>query len=120
MVTRAFKHLLKAVIASVGNVSDLSEAIASSLNFLLGVEDSDENLREDYILKLQWLKTFVAKRFCWQLKDEFPHLRKLSILRGLCHKVSSAPFFLIPFRFLNSFYKFFLYPGRIGVGSKRL
>ncbi|KAM7483616.1 hypothetical protein LguiB_008199 [Lonicera macranthoides] len=87
MVTRAFKHLLRTVIASVGNLSDLSEAIASSLNFLLGVEDTDQNLREDYVLKLHWLKTFVAKRFSWQLKDEFPHLRKLSILRGLCHKV---------------------------------
>ncbi|KAF4348671.1 hypothetical protein F8388_026084 [Cannabis sativa] len=40
MVTRAFKHVLKAVIAaSVYNQSDLSEAIASSLNFLLGNSD---------------------------------------------------------------------------------
>ncbi|KAF2283066.1 hypothetical protein GH714_043725 [Hevea brasiliensis] len=36
MVTRAFKHIVKAVIASVENVADLSAAVASSLNFLLG------------------------------------------------------------------------------------
>jgi protein TIF31 len=90
MVTRAFKHLLKAVIASVRNVSSMSEAISSSLNFMLGVcqkEDADQNMCEDYLLKVEWLKTFVAKRFGWQLKDEFQHLRKLSILRGLSHKV---------------------------------
>ncbi|ESR40646.1 protein TSS [Citrus sinensis] len=54
MVTRAFKHVLKGVIASVDYLSDLSAAIASSLNLLFG---------------------------CY----EFQHLRKISILRGLCH-----------------------------------
>jgi protein TIF31 len=90
MVTRAFKHVLKAVIASVGNVADLSVAIASCLNFLLGssgIEDSDQSLPDDHVLKLKWLQSFLAKRFSWKLKDEFEHLRKLSILRGLCHKV---------------------------------
>uniref|UniRef100_A0A5B6ZE29 Clu domain-containing protein n=1 Tax=Davidia involucrata TaxID=16924 RepID=A0A5B6ZE29_DAVIN len=90
MVTRTFKHVLKAIIASVDNVADLPAAIASSLNFLLGVctmEDNEQNLNEDHVLKLQWLRTFLVKRFGWRLKDEFQHLRKLSILRGLCHKV---------------------------------
>ncbi|KAK9229466.1 hypothetical protein WN944_022428 [Citrus x changshan-huyou] len=89
MVTRAFKHVLKGVIASVDYLSDLSAAIASSLNFLFGcceMED-DQSLNEDHILRLQWLRTFLGRRFGWSLKDEFQHLRKISILRGLCHKV---------------------------------
>ncbi|CAK7356952.1 unnamed protein product [Dovyalis caffra] len=90
MVTRAFKHILKVVIASINNKSDLSAAIASSLNFLLGSgggEGNDQSMKDDHVLKLRWLQTFVAQRFGWTLKDEFQHLRKLSILRGLCHKV---------------------------------
>lgn len=90
MVTRAFKHVLRAVIASVDNLSDLPAAIAASLNFLLGcsdVKDAEQNLNKDHALKLQWLETFLARKFAWTLKDEFPHLRKITILRGLCHKV---------------------------------
>lgn len=90
MVTRAFKHVLKAVIASIENFSDLPAAIASTLNFLFGVwaaEDQDQILRDDQGLKLLWLQTFLAKRYGWKLNDEYQHLRKLSILRGLCHKV---------------------------------
>ncbi|KAF2323156.1 hypothetical protein GH714_033717 [Hevea brasiliensis] len=90
MVTRAFKHIVKAVIASVENVADLSAAVASSLNFLLGscnMEDNDQNIKDDHILKLHWLQTFLSRRYGWTLTDEFLHLRKLSILRGLCHKV---------------------------------
>lgn len=90
MITRAFKHQVNAVIASVHNVADLSAAIASSLNFLLGgcpPEDTDQSLSDDHDLKIQWLRVFLSKRFGWTLNDEFRHLRKLSILRGLCHKV---------------------------------
>ncbi|KAF8407168.1 hypothetical protein HHK36_006294 [Tetracentron sinense] len=90
MVTRAFKYILKAVVASVENLADLSTAIASSLNFLLGSckkETNDQNIMNDHILKMRWLETFVARRFGWRLKDEFQYLRKFSILRGLCHKV---------------------------------
>ncbi|KAK9229465.1 hypothetical protein WN944_022427 [Citrus x changshan-huyou] len=89
MVARVFKHVLKGVISSVDYLSDLSAAIASSLNFLFGcceMED-DQSLNEDHILRLQWLQTFLGRRFGWSLKDEFQHLRKISILRGLCHKV---------------------------------
>ncbi|PIN14359.1 hypothetical protein CDL12_13021 [Handroanthus impetiginosus] len=87
MVTRAFKHVLRAVIAAVESMDNMSAAIATTLNFLLGschVENDDSS---DQILKLQWLRAFLSKRFGWRLKDEFQHLRKLSILRGLCHKV---------------------------------
>ncbi|KAM6602307.1 hypothetical protein CsatA_021916 [Cannabis sativa] len=91
MVTRAFKHVLKAVIAaSVYNQSDLSEAIASSLNFLLGNSESQENDQNpsgDHSLKLQWLEAYLSRKFGWKLKEELPYLRKFSILRGLCHKV---------------------------------
>ncbi|CAL5428711.1 unnamed protein product [Camellia sinensis] len=76
MVTRVFKHVLKAFSASINNVADLSTAVASCLNFLLGgytIEDIEHNLS--------------AKRYGWTLKDEFQQLRKLTILRGLCHKV---------------------------------
>ncbi|PRQ50579.1 putative clustered mitochondria protein [Rosa chinensis] len=82
MITRAFKHVLEAVIASVGKITDLSAAIAATLNFLLGGSAMDDD-----VLKLQWLRIFLARKFGWALKDEFQHLRKLSILRGLCHKV---------------------------------
>ncbi|XP_054780206.1 protein REDUCED CHLOROPLAST COVERAGE 3 isoform X2 [Prosopis cineraria] len=95
MVTRAFKHLLKAVIASVDNVADLSPAIASTLNFLLGscqLENADQSLTEDNHLRLQWLRVYLIKKFGWTLNDEFQHLRKLSILRGLCHKVGMELF----------------------------
>ncbi|KAK6263688.1 hypothetical protein SCA6_019122 [Theobroma cacao] len=90
MVTRAFKHVLKAVVASVDKFEDLPAAIASSLNFLLGNsggEDNDLNANDDYFLKLGWLRKFLAAKFGWTLRDEFQHLRKLSILRGLCHKI---------------------------------
>lgn len=91
MITRAFKHLLKAVIASVDNVADLPSVIASTLNFLLGgsrTEDTDQTLNDDHHLRIQWLRLYLSKRFAWTLNDEFQHLRKLSILRGLSHKVS--------------------------------
>ncbi|KAK3219289.1 hypothetical protein Dsin_013259 [Dipteronia sinensis] len=89
MVIRAFKHVLQAVVASVDNTTDLAEAIASSLNFLLGCygKEEDRSLNEVHVLKLQWLRTFLLRRFDWSLKDEFEHLRKISILRGLCYKI---------------------------------
>ncbi|CAN4098414.1 unnamed protein product [Withania somnifera] len=86
MVTRAFKHVLRAVIASVDNVANLSAAIASSLNFLFGSSPTQEN-DENHILKMQWLRKFLVERFGWRLKDEFQRLRKLTVLRRLCHKV---------------------------------
>ncbi|XP_047340599.1 protein REDUCED CHLOROPLAST COVERAGE 3 [Impatiens glandulifera] len=90
MVTRAFKHVIKAVVASIQSVEDLPAAIASSLNFLLGVtvaEEDTKDLHDDHNLKLQWLKSFIEKKFGWTLTDEFQNLRKISILRGLCNKV---------------------------------
>lgn len=90
MVSRAFKHLLRAVIASVDDVTGLSSAIASALNFLFGsnnMEKDDQNMSNDYMIKLGWLRTFLATRFGWKLNDEFQYLKKSSLLRGVCHKV---------------------------------
>ncbi|KAL3819178.1 hypothetical protein ACJIZ3_005083 [Penstemon smallii] len=87
MVTRAYKHVLRAVIASVESMDNMPTAIASTLNFLLGSCNGDTYDADDQILKLQWLRTFLEKVYGWRLKDEFQHLRKLSILRGLCQKV---------------------------------
>ncbi|KAM0033371.1 putative clustered mitochondria protein [Helianthus debilis subsp. tardiflorus] len=86
MVTRAFKHILEAVIASVENFAELSATIVSTLNFLFGDTKNQEFL-EDQNLKLQWLQSFLTKRYDWKIKDEYQHLRKISILRGLCHKI---------------------------------
>lgn len=90
MITRAFKHILEAVIASVENFGELSATIASTLNFLFGMwtaENRNQEFLEDQGLKLQWLQAFLAKRFDWKINDEYQTLRKLSVLRGLCHKV---------------------------------
>lgn len=90
MITRAFKQVVKAVVASVEKIEDLPVVIASTLNFLLGSCEVDVNApsaNDDYLLKLTWLRKFLAAKFDWKLKDEFQHLRKLSVLRGLCYKV---------------------------------
>ncbi|KAI4325240.1 hypothetical protein MLD38_030655 [Melastoma candidum] len=90
MITRAFKHALRAVVASVERTTDLPEAIAACLNFLFGsnmMKNSDPILHGDHDLKVEWLHKFLSRRFCWTLRDEFQHLRKFSLLRGLCHKV---------------------------------
>ncbi|KAG6429948.1 hypothetical protein SASPL_108005 [Salvia splendens] len=84
MVTRAYKHVVRAVIASVESMDNMSTAIATTLNFLLGSYNAESS---DQTLKFQWLRAILDKRFGWKLKDEVQHLRKLSILRGICHKV---------------------------------
>ncbi|KAM7258410.1 hypothetical protein ACFE04_014151 [Oxalis oulophora] len=87
MVTRAFKHVLKAVITSIHSVEDLPAAIASSLNYLLGSSDDEQNTSNDSSLKRKWLCSFLEEKYGWTPKDELQHLRKFSILRGLCHKI---------------------------------
>ncbi|KAG2268380.1 hypothetical protein Bca52824_062935 [Brassica carinata] len=90
MITRTFKHLLRAVIASINKMAELPGAIAASLNFMLGLhglEGSDGISSEESCLRLQWLQKFLSTRFGWIQKDEFKHLNKVSILGGLCQKV---------------------------------
>ncbi|CAN6449876.1 unnamed protein product [Victoria cruziana] len=84
MVTRAFKHILQAVIAAVKNMDDLAGTIAACLNILLG-EVSKDDVND---LKTKWLETFLSKRFGWKLVyADLKDIRKIAILRGLCHKV---------------------------------
>ncbi|KAF8651360.1 hypothetical protein HU200_063618 [Digitaria exilis] len=91
MVIRSFKHIIRAVIASVDDMQNMSAAIAETLNILLGSPrlgngaNADAHIEHDLLLK--WVESFLSKRFCWKLKDEFSHLRKFIILRGLCSKV---------------------------------
>ncbi|CAN6241120.1 unnamed protein product [Urochloa humidicola] len=91
MVIRSFKHIIRAVIAAVDDMQNMSAAIAETLNILLGsprVENgADTDAHIEHNLRLKWVESFLSKRFCWKLKDEFAHLRKFIILRGLCSKV---------------------------------
>ncbi|XP_065027661.1 protein REDUCED CHLOROPLAST COVERAGE 3-like isoform X1 [Musa acuminata AAA Group] len=90
MVTRSFKYIIRAVVAAVENFSDMSAAIAATLNVLVGtskMEHDDNDMSSGYSLKMEWVETFLLKRFGWRIKHEFNHLRKFVILRGLCQKV---------------------------------
>lgn len=91
MVVRAFKHILRAVIAAVADVNEMADLVASCLNILLGPfpeEYNDGNCGEDHNIRRRWLDVFLTKRFGWKWKDEYClDLRKYAILRGLCHKV---------------------------------
>ncbi|VAH37969.1 unnamed protein product [Triticum turgidum subsp. durum] len=90
MVIRAFKHVIRAVIAAVDDMQKMSAVIAETLNILLGSPRLENDLDTDaneHNLRLKWVESFLSKRYCWKLKDEFAHLRKPIILRGLCSKV---------------------------------
>ncbi|KAL6911983.1 hypothetical protein ACP4OV_000788 [Aristida adscensionis] len=91
MVVRAFKHILRAVIAAVDDIDDMADLVASCLNILLGPfpeENNNGKCSEDHNLRKRWLEVFLIKRFGWKWKDEYClDLRKYAILRGLCHKV---------------------------------
>ncbi|XP_062220553.1 protein REDUCED CHLOROPLAST COVERAGE 2-like [Phragmites australis] len=91
MVVRAFKHIVRAVIAAVDDINDMADLVASSLNILLGPfpeENNDGKCSEDHNLRKRWLEVFLTKRFGWTWKDKYGlDLRKYAILRGLCHKV---------------------------------
>jgi len=91
MVIRSFKHIVRAVIAAVDDMQNMSAAIAETLNILLGSprleNGADTDAHIEHNLRLKWVESFLSKRFSWKLKDEFAHLRKFIILRGLCSKV---------------------------------
>jgi protein TIF31 len=97
MVVRAFKHILRAVIAAVDDINNMADSVASSLNILLGPfpeENNDGMCGEDHYLRKRWLEVFILKRFGWTWKEEYcTDLRKYAILRGLCHKVINVIFF---------------------------
>jgi len=91
MVIRSFKHIVRAVIAAVDDMQNMSAAIAETLNILLGSprleNGADTDAHIEHNLRLKLVESFLSKRFSWKLKDEFAHLRKFIILRGLCSKV---------------------------------
>ncbi|CAM0943501.1 unnamed protein product [Alopecurus aequalis] len=91
MVVRAFKHIIRAVIAAVDDINIMAESVASCLNILLGPfpeENNDVKSVEDHNLRQKWLEVFLMKRFGLGWKDEYSlDLRKYAILRGICHKV---------------------------------
>nr|XP_009421419.2 PREDICTED: protein TSS-like [Musa acuminata subsp. malaccensis] len=90
MIVRAFKHVVRAVIASVSDTGDLSILMAATLNMLLGLPDSDvsHSAIRVHFLVWRWLEVFLRKRYNWELTiSNYNDIRKYAILRGLCHKV---------------------------------
>ncbi|BAT87848.1 Protein TSS-like protein [Vigna angularis] len=89
MIVRAFKHILRAVIAGVDK-EIMAASIAAALNLLLGVPEDRESDKSCKIHPLvwKWLEVFLKKRFDWDLSSlNYSNVRKFVILRGLCHKV---------------------------------
>ncbi|MFS7932088.1 putative clustered mitochondria protein [Helianthus anomalus] len=85
MIVRAFKHILQAVIAAVSKAEEMADAIAAALNLMLGVPESEQAVDS---LTRTWLDVFLKKRYDWDLSTfNYTELRKIAILRGLCHKV---------------------------------
>ncbi|CAL9081594.1 unnamed protein product [Musa textilis] len=90
MIVRAFKHVVRAVIAAVSDTRDLSISIAATLNLLLGLPDSgvSHSSVPVHTLVWRWLEVFLKKRYDWELTvSNYCDIRKYAILRGLCHKV---------------------------------
>ncbi|KAI0496751.1 hypothetical protein KFK09_023075 [Dendrobium nobile] len=90
MIVRAFKHILRAVIAAASETGDLALLIAATLNLLLGIPETGDMVHapEVHPTVWKWLEVFLKKRYGWELTAANYHdVRKYAILRGLCHKV---------------------------------
>ncbi|TKW31673.1 hypothetical protein SEVIR_2G121000v4 [Setaria viridis] len=90
MIVRAFKHIVRSVIAAISDTRQLALTIAAALNLLLGVPESDVSGSSPSVHPLvwRWLVTFLKKRYEFELTEKHYHdMRKYAILRGLCHKV---------------------------------
>ncbi|KAI3711468.1 hypothetical protein L2E82_41577 [Cichorium intybus] len=90
MIVRAFKHIVQAVIAAVSQPEEMAAGIAAALNMMLGVPETEQVKQSCSVDSLMrtWLETFLKKRFDWDLASfNYTELRKIAILRGLCHKV---------------------------------
>lgn len=90
MIVRAFKQVLRAVIAAVSKTENLPTVIAAALNLMLGVPEKEK--LDQYIgvhpLVWRWLQVFLKNRYEWDLSSSnYKDVRKFAILRGLCHKV---------------------------------
>ncbi|KAF5732123.1 clustered mitochondria protein [Tripterygium wilfordii] len=90
MIVRAFKHILRAVIAAVVNPDEMAMSIAAALNLMLGVPNNSKSDKSFYVHSLvwRWLEVFLRKRYEWDLSIfNYKDVRKFAILRGLCHKL---------------------------------
>ncbi|XP_021688188.2 protein REDUCED CHLOROPLAST COVERAGE 1 isoform X2 [Hevea brasiliensis] len=90
MIVRAYKHILQAVIASVADHEKMAVSIAAALNLMLGVPENRDSDKSCHVHSLvwRWLEVFLKKRYEWDLSSSsFKDVRKIAILRGLCHKV---------------------------------
>lgn len=95
MIVRAFKHIVRAVIAAVTDIKDLAVPIAATLNLLLGFPDSgvSHSSVPVHTLVWRWLEVFLRKRYDWELTvSNYHDIRKYAILRGVCHKVMALSF----------------------------
>ncbi|KAH7297515.1 hypothetical protein KP509_26G072500 [Ceratopteris richardii] len=85
MVVRAFKHLMRAIVAAAVDTQMLASVIADALNLMLGTHSVEGGVPTEID---RWLEIFLEKRFGWKSENnEELKLRKYAILRGLCHKV---------------------------------
>ncbi|TVT96682.1 hypothetical protein EJB05_58104 [Eragrostis curvula] len=90
MIVRAFKHIVRSVIAAISDMRQLALSIAAVLNLLLGVPESEVSRGSLNVHPLvwRWLVAFLKKRYEFELTEKHYHdVRKYAILRGLCHKV---------------------------------
>ncbi|ONM53049.1 Tetratricopeptide repeat (TPR)-like superfamily protein [Zea mays] len=90
MIVRAFKHIVRSVIAAISDIRQLALTIAAALNLLLGVPESDVSGSSPNVHPLvwRWLVIFLKKRYEFELTEKHYHdVRKYAVLRGLCHKV---------------------------------
>ncbi|KAM3351544.1 hypothetical protein ACQJBY_023485 [Aegilops geniculata] len=90
MIVRAFKHIVRSVIAATSDMRQLALTTAAVLNLLLGVPESEFSGSSPAVHPLvwRWLVTFLKKRYQYDLTEQhYVDVRKYAILRGLCHKV---------------------------------
>jgi protein TIF31 len=91
MIVRAFKHIVRSVIAAISDKRQLALSIAAALNLLVGIPESEASRSSLNVHPLvwRWLVVFLKKRYEFELTEKHYHdVRKYAILRGLCHKVS--------------------------------
>ncbi|XP_044350168.1 protein TSS isoform X2 [Triticum aestivum] len=90
MIVRAFKHIVRSVIAATSDMRQLALTIPAVLNLLLGVPESEFSGSSPAVHPLvwRWLVAFLKKRYQYDLTEQhYVDVRKYAILRGLCHKV---------------------------------
>lgn len=90
MIVRAFKHIVRSVIAAISDMRQLALTIAAVLNLLLGVPESELSGSSPAVHPIvwRWLVAFLKKRYQFELTEQhYDDVRKYAILRGLCHKV---------------------------------